>query len=455
MYLDTSVENRHPALYAAFLCVTLLPLYFVSWQYHTRYPYSRQPASSSRPPSTDFVADWLNTHVVEPFNPSAISAYCNQSEWNPNLIFRLDNANGGIGNVRGNILDFLFFALEAGASIMLPDMASRSDSDISNVWGGRAAFDLYFDETWFLDALRESCPQMEVYKAKDDQRMAEAIGKYLPKSRRMDEKTGDGPLNTKVAYLEHFTQWLTNQSGYHTDGLALVNTERTLWAVDTRSLPQGFRHSFSQLLRVNPTVRHLAALVVQNLATKHEVEIDPRDSIPANAFFGAHLRTEVDARNAGWLNEPGSNFSAQTDAYIESALEHNIRIMYVATGDAADLARFKLKAATHLPAVNLTSKLDLLPPHDLEMLKSLTWDQQALVDYEVLQRCSIFGGFVKSSFSYNIAMTRSEWSDEMRRVADPWLALHTEESVAFDDGLSRIIGRDGWHEHRIPRGMWP
>jgi hypothetical protein len=29
------------------------------------------------------------------------------------------------------------------------------------------------------------------------------------------------------------------------------------------------------------------------------------------------------------------------------------------------------------------------------------------------------------------------------------------ESVAFDDGLSRVWGRDGWSEHKIGRGMWP
>jgi hypothetical protein len=40
----------------------------------------------------------------------------------------------------------------------------------------------------------------------------------------------------------------------------------------------------------------------------------------------------------------------------------------------------------------VTSKLDLLPPSGAarQELEALTWDQQALVDYEVLQRCSVF-----------------------------------------------------------------
>jgi hypothetical protein len=85
----------------------------------------------------------------------------------------------------------------------------------------------------------------------------------------------------------------------------------------------------------------------------------------------------------------------------------------------------------------------------------LTWDQQGLVDYEVLKRCSKFSGIVKSSFAFNIAMTRSQWLEDRGVVVDPYYVADAEDGVAFDDGLSRIVGRDAFHEHRIPRGMWP
>jgi len=448
-----SLSSKPPAFHAALLLVTLIPLYLGSYEYRLRHPCGGASSSKDvRPPSTDFVRDWLDQHVVEPFNPSAIASYCNRTDWRPNLIFNLDNANGGIGNVRGNFLDFIFFAMDAGASIMLPGRAKRSQTDISYVWADRAPFGSMFDEEWFMWAMGRACPQMTVYKPEKDKKIADALpDNYLPRSRRMDLDQG----NKQGAYLEHLDGWLKVQPGYKPDEKTLVSLERTLWEIDTRSLPLGFRRNFGQLLHTNPTIRRLAAIVVQNLASKFYLLIDPRDPIPKHAFYGAHLRTEADAKNAGWLNEPHTNFSAQTDAYIDQALKHKLKTLYVASGNATDLARFKAKAAAHTPRLNVTSKLDLLPPGDLNKLKQLTWDQQALVDYEVLQRCSFFGGFVKSSFSYNIAITRDQWLEDQGRVTDPWFVMHEEVGVAFDDGISRVLGRDGWHELRIPRGMWP
>jgi hypothetical protein len=452
MHLQNLTE-KPPAVYAALLFVTLLPLYYASYQYRLIHPYGgRTTRGSERPPSVDFIRDWLNTHVVSPFNPSPIATYCNRTAWHPNLVFNLENANGGIGNVRGNVLDFLFFAIEAGASIVLPGRAARSQEDLSNVWAARATFDTFFDEEWFLHAMAKACPEMAIYKPEQDQKLTGALpGNYLPRSRRMDSSQD----NTRQAYLDHLDQWLKDKPDFHPENLTLVNLERTLWEIDTRSLPLGFRRNFGQLLRTNPAIIRLAAIVAQNLVKAYHLPLDPRDAIPKRAFYGAHLRTEADAKNAGWLEGPYSNFSMQTDAYIAQALKHQLNVIYVASGNATDLALFKEKAASHRPPLNVTSKFDLLPPHEATVLREFTWDQQAIVDYEVLQRSSVFGGIVKSSFSYNIAITRNQQREDLGHVMDPWFVMHEEEGVAFDDGISKILGRDGWHEGRIPRGMWP
>ena len=260
------LTNKSPIYYAGVLFLTLAPLYYVSYQYRLLHPYGGLRAPDDRESSSQsFVQAWLNTHVISPFNPSAISAYCNRTVWHPNLIFNLDNANGGVGNVRGNVLDFLFFAIEAGASIILPGRASRSEDDISNVWASRAPFDTFFDEEWFLHTVAQACPQMTVYRPEAHQTLANALpGNYLPRSRRMDVDKD----NTKDAYLQHLDTWLKDKSEFQPDNLTLVNLERTLWDVDTRSLPLGFRRDFGQLLRINPVIRRLAAIVVQNMSMK-------------------------------------------------------------------------------------------------------------------------------------------------------------------------------------------
>ena len=61
--------------------------------------------------------------------------------------------------------------------------------------------------------------------------------------------------------------------------------------------------------------------------------------------------------------------------------------------------------------IKVTTKLALLEnveeyEEELKEMKSLTWDQQALIDYMVLLRSSHFGGTWASSFSYNIVFRR-------------------------------------------------
>ncbi|KAI7188931.1 hypothetical protein KC363_g5163 [Hortaea werneckii] len=317
--------NKPPAFHLTLVLATLAPLYIGSYQYRLHHPYGL-PTTTHQPPlqpadtttaSPDFIRDWLSVHVVEPFNPSAIAAYCNQTRiWDPNLVFNLADANGGIGNIRGNFLDFLFYAVEAGASIMLPGMATRSEADLSNVWASRGDFDLMFDEEWFLRAWGTACPQMVVYKPRPGEEMVEPVaGTYFPPSRRRDLDAGNSP----EGFREHLGSWLKQQDagkgkGDGEGGMVLVNVGRTLWEVDTRSLPPGFRRNFGQLLRINPDIRRLAAMVVEQLARERQLIIDPRVAIPPNAFYGAHLRTEADAQAIGWLDEPYTNFSAQTDA---------------------------------------------------------------------------------------------------------------------------------------------
>lgn len=474
MFVNSTFTNRMRNLSSttitAILLFTLVPLYYGSYQYRIQHPYRNNddflsdPTHATlhhRPTEADWIRTWLSTQVISPFNPAPLASYCNKTVWHPNLVLNLENANGGIGNIRGNFLDFLFVAIEVGASIILPGMAVRKEDDLSEVWGSRAVFADYFDEEWFLATMGEHCPGMAIYKPEKGQPLSKAIGEgnWHPRSRRLDEDKS----NTRQKLQEQLADWLKHAKGYKKDELNLVNVERRLWDFDTRSLvTPGLRRNFGSLLRINPSIRRLSALIIHTLNTRYalNINIDPHDAVPKHAFFGAHLRTEADAQKAGWLGGGGGanellNFANQTSAYITQSLHHGLRILYVASGNATDLSRFRTKAAAHHPPLTVTSKLDLLPPPALETLHSLSWDQQALVDYEVLLRCSFFSGIVKSSFAYNVAITRNQWVDDEGRVVDPWRVLHSEVGVAFDDGVSRILGRDGFHERRIPRGMWP
>jgi hypothetical protein len=78
----TAIQKQHRSTYAVVLFAVLIPLCCVSWRYHTAHT---PPNHAARPPSIGF----------KDFNPSAIEAYCNHTNWRPNLVFNLANANGG------------------------------------------------------------------------------------------------------------------------------------------------------------------------------------------------------------------------------------------------------------------------------------------------------------------------------------------------------------------------
>ncbi|TKA72199.1 hypothetical protein B0A55_06960 [Friedmanniomyces simplex] len=445
-----SFTNRPPAFYAALVVVTLLPLYLASYHYRLWHPYGgADPAEAVELSSAAFVAEWLDVHVVQPFNPSTIATYCNRTEWHPNLVFNLvDGAEDGLADARGSLLDFLFYAIEAGASIVLPGFAANgAGRNASRIAVDKMPFGMLFDEAWLLSSMAEACPQMAIYKPERDHKTADALpGTYVPKSRRVDMDSG----KTKKAYLEHLDAWLKEKPDFKPDRLTLVNVERTSWQVDTRNLPQVFRRSFGQVLRTADDIRRLAAVAVQELTRKFTTHIDSSSVVPRNAFYGAY----VDTRGSV-ASEPYSNFSAQTDAHLEQAIMHKLKVIYVASDNATETALFRTAAARYPLPIIAVSKLDLLPVAEVAALKELTPTQQVLVDFEVLKRCSIFGGSVKSSASYNIALTRNQWLADQGRMNDPWFVVHKDVGVAFDDGISRIVGRDGVYELQMPRGMWP
>ena len=122
-------SNTSPVTIGIAFLITLTPLYILSYHYRSQHPYGgaslQQTPEMTLSPAEQFIQSWLSTHLISPFDSAPITAYCNLTTWNPNLVFNVHNANGGIGNVRGNLLDFVFSAIEVGASIILPGMAKR------------------------------------------------------------------------------------------------------------------------------------------------------------------------------------------------------------------------------------------------------------------------------------------------------------------------------------------
>lgn len=439
----------------ALLIFTLCPLYYASYRLRVGKALTRAESYNSK---DDFANQWTNVSILGPFDPSGIRKYCDATKWRPNLIFTLDEVPGGIGNIRLITFNFIIHAIDSGAAIRLPGSTMRSASDLTDLWHGQLkSFSRMWDEQHFMTSISEVCPGMQVHqpgeKASTTRRIDDV---YESPHRRVDWD----PDNTREATYEHTTRWLQDHN-VDLDSPTEVTVRHDYWEIETRALGQKFRLNFGKMFATRHDCRRWAAMAVANLASKYTISIDATEVIHTNAYYGAHLRTEQDAAQTGWFKkegplEVGVNYTEQTDAYLAHAAEYGLRVMYVATGNATELARFTEKAANASPPVQVTSKWDLLSQEDVDALSQLDWDQQALVDLEILMRCTIFGGMAKSSFSFTISTTRMAYLEAVGKpLGYNWRMPEIDGQIAFDDGLSRILGRNRIQEERGPAGFWP
>jgi hypothetical protein len=471
---DSPIRNPTTLHKSLLIICSLIPLYYLSYRFHPSYGLINSNTHHSKPlqsyTTQKFSSLWLSTHLLEPFDPAPLRAFCANSTWRPHLIFNLADANGGVGNVRAEFLDFVFYAIEAGASIILPGMARRSEAKLFDVWGaGRAEFGMMFDRGWFVEGLREACPEMKIWENVEaigaPEEVKKVEGMFRPEYPFARRDT------TREKWAEELEAWLrargveiAGKDGVVLEQATVVEVGRTMWEIDTRETVLGLRVGLPQVLRLNPDVRAFAGTAMAALESMFHGEfptpLTPTDRLHQRAFYGAHLRTEADTVDAGWQTpcsetECGLNWTTQTDAYMEHAVSNDLKIIYVASGNASEIERFKVKASSHNPPLTVIDKWDLLDEPTSAELKALHWDQQALVDLEILMRCSVFGGMAKSSFAFMIAVARSAWMEEQGFVMDPWAAKHREAMVTFEDRFSKIWGRNQLNEERVPKGAWP
>jgi hypothetical protein len=99
--------------------------------------------------------------------------------------------------------------------------------------------------------------------------------------------------------------------------------------------------------------------------------------------------------------------------------------------------------------MTVVTKHDLLQGPDRRQLDSLSFDQQALVDFLVLFKSSSFMGVAHSSFPWNIALRRHELSK--------YSQYGNEGSDLLRDEFSVIMGMEADYPHVDPfvYGLWP
>ncbi|KAI9648177.1 hypothetical protein NHQ30_002809 [Ciborinia camelliae] len=380
-----------------------------------------------------------DTHDIFDFPPlesRAIQAVCRTTHWNPEIVFTCDNSYGGVGNIRNSILNCVRYAISAGGSLIMPRIMVRSPKDISKLrTGERAGLDYMFDVQHFIDSLRLSCPELLLYRYVDEvPNRARGSGPIalLPESLVSEEipKTG---LEHPEAWREQFFGWMEGWTSFGTpptmETPVLIDLGRSYLQYPIYSDGEEMALAFGGILKFREDVRILATTVLRNLLSTYNISRDISQPILPNTFFGAHLRTEIDAVKAwpakDWIYQ---RYEVQSKRYLKKLVDTNLTLIYVASGNQTEIARFSRDAA----AYDLTTKFMLLDVEDREYLKTLAWDQQALVDFLVMMKSSSFVGIGHSSFAWNVALKRHAFSKRKRGYLDgPQL---------LSDELSQIYG---------------
>lgn len=418
--------------------LTLAILYTISYRYRsTLNSHNLVPSFlHSKPSQHDFVARALEHEVSDPFNIAAISNLCRNRPPRDDVIVRCNPGTGGVGNIRSYMLHCTRFAMEVGASMLLPQFHRRSKSDLFELNGDLGDFEHFFDREHYVATVHAACPHMKVYENPEEEwTMANIEIPHWPLAINVSTLTNPSPWRLE------FDSWFeTSTAGMKRP----VNIASGDPGRDRAVMDDGIDlyYSIGRILKFRPDARRLAALCMAEINRRFNLHMDPEQNLFENAYMGAHLRTSSDAVKAGW----NPDFEQQTDWYINQTLRHGLSVIFAAGGNDLDLERFANKAIKS--GIDLVTKYDLLSGNDRRELDNFLWDQRGLVDFEILLKASQYGGYARSSFSHNVAFRRHFVS----KVKDQW----ADPDNHFADEISVVYGRfdAGWEDEGV-RTMWP
>ena len=332
-------------------------------------------------------------------------------------------------------------------AFVLPDIMARSQDNVAVlITEDIRDLDYLFDKVHLISTLEQHCPQLKVYSGPKELETYEWAQSSLDLN-PIELAYGDvrqWAIADPSVWRPNFDKWLmenSTASEHSAEHPVLINIGRPVFAWPMSYETAAFRNVFGRILPFRRDARDLAAEALYELSQRYSLNLDPADPFFQRAFFGAHLRTAMDALVANW---PG--YDAQAWGYLEQAELNALFVIYVSSGSESDVKRFAEDAATR--NIQVAEKSSLLKGESLMRLQNMTWDQQGIVDYEVLLKCSNFGGISQSSFSWNIAVRRNVLS-----VLDSSEAM-SNGPQSLSDEFSQVYGAIG-DSSVISIAIWP
>lgn len=385
-----------------------------------------------------------------PLDSEAIRSVCADTVWTPDLIFTCNASVGGIGNIRNSILNCLRFTISAGAALVEPRIVLRNSTNTAAIRTGVTTDLSYmFSPSHLRSSLALSCPGLILHDSLASATHGAKTHNPIPLAPEYLQskdlpRTG---LASPETWRANFTTWLHQHIPPRVlPAVTVIDLKRTYIAYPIYSDGANFATQFGQLLKFRDDVRGLATSTLRGLAERYNYPGPLTAAILPDFFFGAHLRTERDAR-MGWPGQDWvySRYETQAALILSGAANASLPLIYVASGDREEVAKLSVEAGER--NMTVVTKFDVLGGREVEALEGLSWDQQGMVDFLVMTKASVFGGVSHSSFAWNVALGRHVVGGEGGEE-------YLKGPHALTDRLSQVYGKPGQYPE-YPSTLWP
>jgi hypothetical protein len=324
-----------------------------------------------------------------------------------------------------------------------------------------APFDYMFDTDHFVYSFSTACPQMTIYADEGSLPATTSKTDLTVHPIALVEEKHAVAQNTMLhpeTWRASFYKWLATEvtSPYSAAEPILITVAHDLLAWPLSYDPPLFVSTFGRILQSRQDIRTIAAKILTDMSFKFNLNLDPsKPGIQPDKFVGAHLRTAKDA--ATW-----QSYDTQSHNYIYSKAAQDLKLIYLTTGNPADALLFKDTAAElHIAVV---TKQDTLASDEFaderKQMSNMTWDQIAIIDYEVLLRSSTLLGVYESSFTWNLITKR-----HVLLGGGAWLNIEVGATgvpnddttgQCFRDTYSTVFGpSDMGIMWQFPLALWP
>ncbi|KAH8771463.1 hypothetical protein BGZ57DRAFT_824975 [Hyaloscypha finlandica] len=369
------------------------------------------PFFSSTSGKSAFIDSISATEIDGPFDNSNLIELCASRKWVEGLIFKCEAYGGGIVEARNVVLNCLRFAIEAGATnFIIPELLSPSDAKTT----APLPFTTLFDLPYFTSTLNTSCPRINLIPHINDlwdkPSTSPAVSippNHFPSTPQiplLHDSILAHPENWSSAFAIHLNT--THPRAPTAQLPVLVNlSPPPLLQFPISYDSEHFITNFGKLVRTEERLRRIAGAVLYALSQRHGIDLSPESRIERGRFYGAVLPGEAEkAAKTKYREELPKNL-------LLAAERSNLSTIYLATPhftelEAESIKAFAAKGEVENFIILARNRSTAGFEEEWKEYQTLTPEQKAAVDFEILLRSTQLGGSWETALSWGPAMRR-------------------------------------------------